>query len=60
VLQLLGEGRTTEQIAEQMGISPETVRNHIKGLLGELQVGSRLEAVLTGYRLGLLRPPEHA
>jgi DNA-binding CsgD family transcriptional regulator len=60
VLQMLGEGHTTEQMAEQMGLSPETVRNHIKGLLAELEVKSRLEAVLSGYRLGLLHPPIQA
>jgi PAS domain S-box-containing protein len=57
VLQLLGEGLTTEQMAEALSVSPETVRNHVKGVLGELKVKSRLEAVLAGYRLGLLRPP---
>jgi PAS domain S-box-containing protein len=57
VLRMLGEGRTTEQMAAEMGVSPETVRNHIKGLLTELRVKSRLEAVLSGYRLGLLQPP---
>jgi DNA-binding CsgD family transcriptional regulator len=57
VLQLLGEGRTTEQMAEQMSVSPETVRNHVKGLLAELNAKSRLDAVLIGYRVGLLRPP---
>jgi DNA-binding CsgD family transcriptional regulator len=57
VLQMLGEGHATEQMAAEMGLSPETVRNHIKGLLTELQVKSRLEAVLSGYRLGLLQPP---
>jgi PAS domain S-box-containing protein len=57
VLRLLGEGLTTEQMAEQMTVSPETVRNHVKGLLAQLRVKSRLEAVLTGYWLGLLSPP---
>jgi len=57
VLQLLGDGLTTEQMASVMGLSPETVRNHVKGVLGELRVKSRLEAVLAGYRLGLLQPP---
>jgi PAS domain S-box-containing protein len=58
VLELLGQGLTTEQMAEAMGVSPETVRNHVKGVLSELRVKSRLEAVLAGYRLGLLTPPE--
>ena len=57
VLRFLGSGLTTAQMAELMGLSPETVRNHVKAALGELGAGSRLEAVLKGYRLGLLEHP---
>ena len=57
VLRLFGAGLTTSQIAEQMALSPETVRNHVKSTLSTLNAKSRLEAVLTAYRLGLLRPP---
>jgi DNA-binding CsgD family transcriptional regulator len=57
VLQLLGTGLTTNQMAELMALSPETVRNHIKSTLRELNAKSRLEAVLTAYRLGLLHRP---
>jgi PAS domain S-box-containing protein len=57
VLSLLGEGLTTEQMADRLGLSPETVRNHIKGLLAGLHAKSRLEAVLTAYKLGILQPP---
>jgi DNA-binding CsgD family transcriptional regulator len=57
VLRLLGAGRTTTQMAEQMALSPETVRNHVKSTLRELNAKSRLEAVLTAYRLGLLASP---
>ena len=57
ILRLLGEGLTTNQMAERMGLAPETVRNHVKSTLRELNAKSRLEAVLTAYRLGLLRRP---
>jgi PAS domain S-box-containing protein len=57
VLRLLGAGLTTEQMAEQLGLSPDTIRNHIKGLLAGLNARTRLDAVLTAYRLGLLQPP---
>ena len=33
VLQLLEEGRSTTQIAEELHLSRETVRNHIRALL---------------------------
>jgi DNA-binding CsgD family transcriptional regulator len=57
VLRFLGAGMTTNQMAEHMGLSPETVRNHVKAALGELNARSRLEAVLTAYRVGLLPRP---
>jgi PAS domain S-box-containing protein len=58
VLRMLGTGLTTRQMADQMGLSQETVRNHVKAALGELNAKSRLEAVLTAYRLGLLPQPQ--
>jgi DNA-binding NarL/FixJ family response regulator len=45
VLDLLGEGRTTGEIAKQLGMSLATVRSHVKHLLGKLGVHSRDEAV---------------
>lgn len=57
VLRLLGEGLTTQQMAERMGLATETVRNHVRGVLAHLGARSRLEAVLLGHRYGLLEPP---
>ena len=45
ILTLLERGKSTEQIAGHLHISPETVRNHIRRLLRTLGVHSRLEAV---------------
>ena len=45
VLRLLEHGRSTEQIANELHLSLETVRNHIRGILRALGVHSRLEAV---------------
>jgi PAS domain S-box-containing protein len=56
VLRLLGEGLETEQVAARLGVAEETARNHIRALLRQLGAHSRLEAVVTGYRLGLLEP----
>lgn len=53
-LALLAEGLGTSAIAERLGIAEETARNHIRGLLRQLDVHSRLEAVVRGYVLGLL------
>lgn len=50
VLRLLEHGRSTEQIAHELHISIETVRNHIRHLLRALDAHSRLEAVAIGRR----------
>jgi DNA-binding CsgD family transcriptional regulator len=53
-LTLLAAGYSTVQMAERMGISKETVRNHVKRVLKNLGARSRLEAVVKGRRAGLI------
>jgi PAS domain S-box-containing protein len=48
VLRLLEQGRSTEQMARELHLSTETVRNHIRHILRALNVHSRLEAVAMG------------
>ena len=43
-------GRSTEQIAHELHLSTETVRNHIRHILRALNAHSRLEAVAIGRR----------
>jgi PAS domain S-box-containing protein len=45
VLRLLEQGRSTKQIAAELNLSTETVRNHVRRLFKALGVNSRLEAV---------------
>jgi PAS domain S-box-containing protein len=45
VLELLERGRTTKEIAAELHLSVETVRNHVKKLLRAIGAHSRLEAV---------------
>jgi PAS domain S-box-containing protein len=45
VLSLLERGRSTVQIADELHLSRETVRNHVRHLLHALGASSRLEAV---------------
>jgi PAS domain S-box-containing protein len=45
VLRLLELGRSTAQIADELHLSRETVRNHVKHLLQAVGASSRLEAV---------------
>ena len=53
-LALLAGGCSTGQMAELMGLSKETVRNHIKRLLRRLDARSRVEAVAKGRRANLI------
>jgi PAS domain S-box-containing protein len=50
VLRLLEQGRSTAQIANELHISTETARNHIRRLFRALGVHSRLEAVAVARR----------
>jgi DNA-binding NarL/FixJ family response regulator len=45
VIDLLAESKTTEQIAESLVVSAETVRSHVKNILRKLDARSRVEAV---------------
>jgi len=45
VLRLLEQGRSTKQIAQELHLSVETVKNHVRHLLRALGVNTRLEAV---------------
>jgi PAS domain S-box-containing protein len=45
ILRLLERGRSTEQIATELNISKDTVRNHVQDILRAVGAKSRLEAV---------------
>jgi PAS domain S-box-containing protein len=57
VLQLLEQGRSTKQIALELHLSPETVRNHVRRVFQTLGVNSRLEAVAVTRRGGWTLEP---
>ena len=57
ILELLAAGRSTAEMATQLTLSRETVRNHLRSVFRELQVHTRPEAIATGQRLGLLATP---
>jgi two-component system nitrate/nitrite response regulator NarL len=55
VLQQLAEGASSQEIAERLSISPNTVRTHVQGILSKLQVHSRLEAAAFAVRHDLVK-----
>jgi DNA-binding NarL/FixJ family response regulator len=57
LLQLVAEGYSNRAIADHLSLSVHTVRNHVHSIITKLQSHSKLEAVATALREGILRPP---
>ena len=57
ILDLLAAGMSTSEIATELTLSPETVRNHLRNTFAELRAHTRVEAIATAQRLGLLAAP---
>jgi DNA-binding NarL/FixJ family response regulator len=58
VLQLLADGCSTKQLAENLGLSLNTVRNHVQSAINRLGAHSKLEAVSIAIRQGLISAPD--
>ncbi|HEU4895775.1 MAG TPA: response regulator transcription factor, partial [Acidimicrobiia bacterium] len=54
ILGLVGAGKTSREIADELYISENTVRNHVRNILDKLGMKSRFEAVNWAYREGLI------
>jgi DNA-binding NarL/FixJ family response regulator len=54
ILGLVGRGKTSKEIAEELFISENTVRNHVRNILDKLGMKSRFEAVNWAIREGLI------
>jgi DNA-binding CsgD family transcriptional regulator len=57
VLLLLARGRTYVQVADELGVSLNTVASHVKNLYRKLGVRSARAAVWRGFELRLLARP---
>ena len=57
VLRLLSGGTATRDIAARLGISVHTVRNHVQNIIRKCDAHSKLEAVSTALREGVIRTP---
>jgi DNA-binding NarL/FixJ family response regulator len=55
VLQGLVDGLSTDELASALFVSPRTVQGHVQSILTKMRVRSKLEAVVTGLREGLVR-----
>ncbi len=57
VLRLVAHGLNNREIAKQLFISENTVKNHVRNILEKLQLHSRMEAVMYAVREKLLDIP---
>ncbi len=55
VLALVAQGRGNQEIADRLFLSLKTVRNHLSGIYGKLQVADRTQAALRAREVGLGR-----
>lgn len=60
VLGLMGEGLDVRTISRRLGVTEQTCRGYVKSVLAKLGVHSQLQAVVTAWRLGVLRPQDPA
>jgi DNA-binding NarL/FixJ family response regulator len=56
VMALAAEGRSNTEIAEQLVVSPLTVRTHVHRAMTKLSARDRAQLVVIAYQSGLVRP----
>ena len=54
VLQLIADGCSTTEVAEQLFISQKTVKNHLASIYQKLDARDRTQAVLQAVRMGIV------
>jgi DNA-binding NarL/FixJ family response regulator len=54
VLQLISEGNSNKEIGNRLFISEETVKGHVKNILGKLGANDRTQAVSIAIRRGII------
>ncbi|MCU1345018.1 MAG: DNA-binding response regulator [Acidimicrobiia bacterium] len=54
LLQLIGEGLSTPEVAAQLYISTKTVKNHLASIFEKLDARDRTQAVVKAVRMGII------
>ncbi|MEV1245003.1 response regulator transcription factor [Nonomuraea sp. NPDC052129] len=57
-LVLIARGRSNAEIAEELDVSPSTVKNHVTNLFAKIGVRDRAQAVIVAYEAALITPGE--
>jgi NarL family two-component system response regulator LiaR len=54
ILRLLSEGKTDQEIAQQLVLTDVTIRSHVSRIMSKLGLRNRVQAALYGIRSGLV------
>lgn len=55
ILMLMAEGKTNQEIAEELYIALKTVKVHVSNILGKLEVQDRTQAVIYAFKHDLVK-----
>jgi two-component system, NarL family, response regulator LiaR len=55
VLMLIAEGKTNQEIADELFIALKTVKTHVSNILSKLQVQDRTQAVIYAFRHSIVK-----
>jgi NarL family two-component system response regulator LiaR len=54
ILRLMAQGKTNQEIAEELFLALGTIKNNVSQILGKLHANDRTQAVLTALRRGIV------
>jgi DNA-binding NarL/FixJ family response regulator len=54
ILRLIAHGKENSAIAQELFISPKTVKNHVASILSKLEIENRIQAAVVAVRQGLV------
>jgi DNA-binding NarL/FixJ family response regulator len=57
IIAFIGTGRSNKEIARELGVTPETIKSHLKRIFLKLSASTRAEAVVRAQSIDLFRLP---
>lgn len=57
IIAFIGSGQTNKEIARELGVTPETIKSHLKRIFQKLSASTRAQAVARAQNIGLIEFP---